>query len=195
MALWRLPFGKGRQFLHSGVAAWVLGNWGVNGVLTYSSGLPVGISSSYTLPIYPTGARSTPYITSYDGWQPAWKNGSFDPSVDRFFTPLCTTATCSGPFPQQGLNSNLNLFGNSTRFNPKLRQFPNLNENVSLTRNFPVRESVRVEFRAEAFNVLNRVRFGTGSTGLQTQNFGLLTSSSDLLNTPRQLQLALKLYF
>ena len=77
-----------------------------------------------------------------------------------------------------------------------MRQFPNLNENVSLTRVFPVRESVRFEFRAEAFNLLNRVRFGTGGTTLQqSATFGRLTSSGDLLNTPRQLQLALKLYF
>jgi hypothetical protein len=54
---------------------------------------------------------------------------------------------------------------------------------------------MRIEFRAEAFNLFNRVRFGTGSTQLQDQNFGKLTSSNDLLNTPRQLQLALKFYF
>jgi len=193
-----LPFGRGRQFLQHGVGAWVLGGWGVNGVLTYSSGLPVGISSSYVLPIYPTGARSTPYITSYTGWQPTtWKNESFDPSVDNFFVSPCATSnlSCTGPFPAQGTGTSLKLFGNATRFNPKLRQFPNLNENLSLTRVFPVKEAVRFEFRAEAFNLFNRVRFGTGSTSLQDQNFGRLTSSSDLLNTPRQLQLALKLYF
>ncbi|MFL6463713.1 MAG: carboxypeptidase regulatory-like domain-containing protein [Bryobacteraceae bacterium] len=194
-----LPFGKGKQFLTHGVGAWVLGNWGVNGVLTYSSGLPVGIQSTYTLPLYGgTSGRSTPYISSYTGWQPAWKNGSFDPSVDNFFVAPCTASTtnCTGPFPNQGLTTSLNGFGNSTRFNPKVRQFPNLNENVSVVRMFPVRESVRFEFRAEAFNLLNRVRFGTGGTTLQTSStFGRLTSSSDLLNTPRQLQLALKLYF
>jgi hypothetical protein len=43
--------------------------------------------------------------------------------------------------------------------------------------------------------VFNRVRFGAGPTSLQDPNFGRLTSSADLLNTPRQLQLALKLYF
>ena len=70
-----------------------------------------------------------------------------------------------------------------------------MNENLSVTRVFPIQESVRLEFRAEAFNVFNRVRFGTGSTQMQDPNFGRLTSSGDLLNTPRQLQLALKLYF
>ena len=36
-----------------------------------------------------------------------------------------------------------------------------------MARSFPIHESIRLEFRAEAFNVFNRVRFGTGSTSLQ----------------------------
>jgi hypothetical protein len=52
-----------------------------------------------------------------------------------------------------------------------------------------------MEFRAEAFNVFNRVRFGTGSTQLQNAQFGVLTGAGSQLNTPRNLQLALKLYF
>jgi hypothetical protein len=70
-----------------------------------------------------------------------------------------------------------------------------LNENLSLTRVFPIKESLKLQFRAEAFNVFNRVRFGTGSMQIQDPNFGKLTSSADLLNTPRQLQLALRLEF
>jgi hypothetical protein len=190
--VWDVPIGKGRMYLTHGPAAWILGGWGINGVLTYATGLPVALTSSYVLPIYTSQGskgRSTPYITSYTGWQPNW-NGSFDPSIDTFLVPYGT-----GPFPLQGTGTSLNGFGNATRFNPKLRQFPNLNENLALARIFPIHESVRMEFRAEAFNVLNRVRFGTGSTNLQDTTFGKLTSSSDLLNTPRQLQLALKLYF
>ena len=110
--------------------------------------------------------------------------------------PFCgNTAGCTGPFPNQGLATSLNGFSNATRYNPKVRQFSNLNENLSLSKSLPLRESLRVEFRAEAFNVFNRHRFGTGSLSLQDQNFGHLTSSADLLNTPRQLQLALKVYF
>jgi len=165
-------------------------------VYIYTSGQPVGITSSYVLPLYAsTNGRSTPYVTSYDGWQPNW-SGGFNPSVDNFFVPYCQKGqTCNGPFPYQGLNTPNDSFGNVTRYNPKVRQFPNLNENMALTRSFPIHEAIRLEFRAEAFNIFNRVRFGTGSTQLQDQNFGHLTSSADLLNTPRQLQLALKLYF
>jgi len=85
--------------------------------------------------------------------------------------------------------------GNATRYNPKLRLFPNLNENISLTRSFPIKEKTRLEFRAEAFNVFNRTRFGTGSQQLQSQSFGVLTGSGSQINTPRNLQLALKFYF
>ena len=192
-----LPFGKGRQFLTHGAAAWILGNWGVNGILTYASGLPVGVTSSYVLPLYGTSnGRSTPYVASNNGWQPNW-NGNFDPTVDSFMNAYCGTnpTTCTGVFPAQGNGTPNSGFGNTTRYNPKVRQFPNLNENLSVARSFPIREQMRFEFRAEAFNIFNRVRFGTGDVNLQDQNFGKLTSSTDLLNTPRQLQLALKFYF
>src|SRR5258706_11537647 len=126
---------------------------------------------------------------------PIW-GGKYYPTLNIFFLPFCgNTAVCTGPFPSQGLATSLNGFSNATRYSPKVRTFPNLNENLSVAKAFPLRESLRVEFRAEAFNVFNRHRFGTGSVSLQDQNFGHLTSSADQLNTPRQLQLALKVYF
>jgi len=197
-ATYDLPFGPGRKYLNKGVGSWLLGNWRVSTINLYASGTPVGISTSNTLPIYASGAagRAAAYVTSYDGWQPAWKNGEFDPSVDRFFTAYCAPgASCSGPFPNQGSGTSLNVIGNSTRYNPKLRLFPNLNENTSVTRNFAIHERTRLEFRAEAFNVFNRVRFGTGDTRLQNSTFGLLTGAGSQINSPRSLQLALKLYF
>jgi hypothetical protein len=185
-----VPFGKGRRYLTHGPASWILGNWGINGVLTYASGLPLAVTTSNLLPLYgASNGRSIAYVNSYTGWQPNW-NGKFDPSVNSFTVPYGT-----GPFPLQGGSTSNNGFGNETRFNPKFRQFPNLSENISVARTFPIKESLRLELRAEAFNVFNRVRFGTGSLQLQDQNFGRLLSSSDLLNSPRQLQMALKLYF
>jgi hypothetical protein len=186
--IYELPVGKGKRFLTHGVGAAVLGGWRISSIHYYSSGQPIGLGTNYSIPIF--AGRNVPYITSYDGWRATPKNGSFDPSVDNFFVPFQ-----SGPFPNQGTGTALNAIGNSTRYNPKVRQFPNLNENLSLAKSFAIRESTRIEFRAEAFNAFNRVRFGTGSTTLQDQNFGKLTSASDLLNTPRSLQLALKLYF
>jgi len=192
-AVYDLPFGKGRKYVSSGPGAWLIGNWRITTINLYASGTPVGVSTSLTLPIYAAGdsgaTRVPPYITSYNGWQPSY-SGGFNPSTDNFFVPYGT-----GPFPLQGSGTSLIGIGDSTRFNPKLRLFPNLTENMSLTRSFPIREKTRLEFRAEAFNVFNRVRFGTGSTQLQSQTFGVLSGSGSQINTPRNLQLALKLYF
>jgi hypothetical protein len=191
LGVYDLPFGKDRHFANQGPAAWIIGNWRLSSINIYDSGTPVGISTALTLPIYASGAagRVPAYVTSYNGWQPNWPGG-FDPGKDNFFVPYG-----SGPFPIQGTGTALNSIGNVTRYNPKVRLFPNLNENMSLTRSFPIRERKSVEFRAEAFNVFNRVRFGTGNTQLQSQQFGVLTGSGSQINTPRQLQLALKLYF
>jgi hypothetical protein len=192
-AVYDLPFGKGQRWLPSGPAAWILGNWRVSSINIYDSGTPVAISTSYTLPIYASGdlssTRIPAYVTSYTGWQPSY-SGKFDPAVDKFFVPYGT-----GPFPLQGSGTAYNNIGNVTRYNPQLRLFPNLNENMSVTRSFPIRERMRLEFRAEAFNIFNRVRFGTGNTQLQNPQFGVLTGSGSQLNTPRNLQLALKFYF
>lgn len=189
---YELPFGKGHTYLNKGPAAWVLGGWRVASINVYDSGTPVGISTSTSLPIYPNGAggRVPAYVTSYSGWQPNW-SGSFDPTKDTFFVPYGT-----GPFPTQGSGTALNSLGNVTRLNPKVRLFPNLTENMSVTKEFPIHgEHKRLEFRAEAFNIFNRTRFGTGNTQLQSVQFGILTGAGSQINAPRQLQLALKFYY
>jgi hypothetical protein len=189
--VYELPLGKGHRYVNHGPASWIIGNWRIATIHVYDSGTPVGIGTSNTLPVYASGAggRVPAYVTSYNGWQPDW-SGGFDPGKDKFFVPYGT-----GPFPLQGSGTALNSIGNVTRYNPKVRYFPNLNENTSLTRSFPLREKMHLEFRAEAFNMFNRVRFGTGSTGLQSATFGVLTGAPSQINTPRQLQVAVKLYF
>ena len=49
-----------------------------------------------------------------------------------------------------------------------------------------------LELRLEAFNLFNRVVFGTGNTSLDSTAFGLVTNQA---NTQRQMQVALKLYW
>ena len=190
-AIYDLPFGRGRRWLSKGLAATALGGWRLSGVGFYSSGQPLGLATSVGTPSVLFAGANRPLVSTYDGWRAPTKNGSFDPSVDAFVQPASF-------FPAQvgtQFSGTTQYFGNQTRFNPKFRQFANLNENVSLTKSFAFTESLRVDFRAEAFNVFNRVRFGTGNLTIQNTQFGILTSSGDLLNSPRQLQLALKVYF
>ncbi|MCX6598331.1 MAG: carboxypeptidase regulatory-like domain-containing protein [Acidobacteria bacterium] len=178
-----LPFGKGQKFLNkSNALSYIVGGWRVSGIAFYSSGLPMGLGTSNSLPLFSGGLR--PIVSGYDGWQGAIKGDKFDPFVDRFVQPASF-------FPAQPANT----FGNQTRYNPKFSQFGNYNENISIAKSFPLKEKIRLDFRAEMFNAFNRVRFGTGSLQIQSNQFGQLTGSGDLLNSPRQMQMALKLYF
>jgi hypothetical protein len=51
---------------------------------------------------------------------------------------------------------------------------------------------MRGEFRAEAFNIFNHPQFQGPDVTVGASDYGMITST---VNNPRQLQLALKLYF
>ncbi len=180
--VYELPFGKGKSFTMGGgkLAETVLGGWRVSAVHLYSNGLPVNLGAAVGFPIFNGTNRAT--ISTYDGWRGAQAGGSFDPQSDRFFQPASF-------FPAQPQDR----LGNSTRFNPKLRLFPSYQENFSFAKTFNLTEKVRMNFRWEAFNIFNRVRFGTGPNGLTNPNFGRLTGNQDILLDPRRMQVALKL--
>jgi hypothetical protein len=65
------------------------------------------------------------------------------------------------------------------------------NVDMGLVRSFKFGGERMIQFRAEAFNVFNRVNLGNPVSALNSSNFGLITSASD----PRIIQLALKYAF
>jgi hypothetical protein len=189
--IYELPFGPGKSMFNKGIGAQVIGGWRLSGVALYSSGQPLGLGTSVGTPAVLFAGPNRPLISSYDGWRGAQATSDFNPSTDRFVQPASF-------FPAQvgaQFSGTTQYFGNQTRYNPKFRQLPNLTENLSLAKSFRITEKTRLDFRAEAFNVFNRQRFGTGSLQIQSAQFGQLTSSGDLLNSPRSMQMALKLYF
>ena len=63
--------------------------------------------------------------------------------------------------------------------------------NTSLYKTFPIRDRFNLQFRVEAFNVLNHPNFNNVDTGLGDGNYGQVTSAGD----PRIMEFALKLFF
>jgi hypothetical protein len=177
--VYELPLGKGKRYVTSGVGSPLLGDWRVSAVQFYSSGYPIALATTISLPIF--AGPNRPTVPSNYGWGCS-KTPNFDPSVDNFFQP----ASFFGTQPS-------NTFGNAPRYNGACRQFPIRNENLSLNRKIKLTEKVNLDLRMEGFNIFNRVRFGTGSTSLQSSTFGKLTSNNDIFNTPRQLQAAVRL--
>ena len=53
-------------------------------------------------------------------------------------------------------------------------------------------ERVTIEFRAEAFNLLNQVVFGMPNTSLNSNQFGVISSQA---NGPQTIQFRLKVLF
>jgi hypothetical protein len=80
-------------------------------------------------------------------------------------------------------------FGNSGR---NILRGPSLfNANVGLLKGTNITERVKLQFRAEFFNIFNNVNFNNPGTTVGTPGFGKITSAKD----PRILQLMLKLIF
>lgn len=176
--LYDLPFGKGKRWAQSGFLSHIVGGWRVSAIQIYSSGLPIALTRNNPLPIF--NGITRPLVDTYENWRAPIAGDKFDPNVDRFLKP-------ANQFPAQPNN-----FGNATRYNPKVRAFWNKSENVSIAKTFAIREDLRIDLRGEAFNILNRTVFGTGSTNLNAGNFGIVINQ---VNDPRQLQVALKIYW
>jgi hypothetical protein len=67
------------------------------------------------------------------------------------------------------------------------------NADMALSKNFPLREPVALEFRSEFFNLFNHPNFSNpGSNVSNGASFGVISST---VNAPRIVQLALRLRF
>jgi hypothetical protein len=174
--LYDIPFGKGRHFSTSNTAVdLIAGGWGVDLVNTASSGLPLNLTYS------PTTQGQVSTLTSY---QPNLTPGT---SLYRNTgNPIYYLNAAAFTLP-----SYTQPFGNAGR---NIAHMPFFNElDFGLHKNFRLwSESRYLQFRAEAFNLLNTTNFAPPSSlTVNSSSYGQFTSTFPA----RQLQLALKLYF
>ena len=66
------------------------------------------------------------------------------------------------------------------------------NVDITLTKTFRIGEKVRVQFRAESFNLTNKPLFATPNLTPTSAAFGTITSQT---NNPRYIQFGLRLTF
>jgi hypothetical protein len=146
-----------------------IGEWQVNGITTLQTGLPF------------TPQLQSP-TTNCCGSRPDLLRNPNLPSDQRSITHWFDPTAFGTPPPY--------TYGSAGRdilFGPG-----RVNFDVSLFKDFPIHEAMRLQFRAESFNVFNTPQFGlpNGSIG----NAQALVISSTVGN-PRQMQLALRLQF
>ncbi len=178
---YQLPFGKS----FAGVEGVLLKGWGVNTSGSWQTGLPFSVTASSNT----SGLGQTQLLDQVGSGRLSnptrlhW----FDYSLNSFVQPAQNT------LGNQHINQ---LFG------PAQKRL-----DASLFKDFPIKEQIRLQFRAEVFNLFNQTNFGqpnstiayTTTGGVTTVNLagkttGQITSMSTNWNQ-REIQFALKLLF
>jgi hypothetical protein len=172
-----LPFGYGRRFVSSGIAAAVLGGWRVTSFLTVMSGLPLYFTAS-SASLQAPGNTQTPNLVAPVKILHGVGLGN----------PWFTTASFAAPTGT--------AFGNVGR---NFLSGPNFfNLDASLAKSIRFTERLGLELRLEAFGATNTPQFFFGSGNgtvagvtLGSSSFGQITNATG----GRQLELGAKLTF
>ncbi len=181
-----LPFGSGRALSSANaVARALVSGWRLSGITRVRTGLPyANIQANCNVPF--AGTCFADYNPEFRGAVRIggeWGSGDLlgrNPPVflDRnaFRNPAPFTYGNTPPRAAFGLR------------NPTF-----WSQDLSVARQFPLSERIRLQLQGDAFNVFNNVIFsGPASLNINSANFGRVTSQA---NDPRVLQLSLKLQF
>jgi hypothetical protein len=148
-----------------------INGWQVNTILAAASGTPITVTSGTDRSLSGVGADYADLVGN-----PARVSGA------NYLSAYFNTAA----FQQAATGT----FGNTAR--GLLRGPGSLNLDTSGFKVFPIGDRVRLQFRAEAFNVINRTNYSNpGSTVSANSTFGKITAAG----SPRVLQFALRATF
>jgi hypothetical protein len=174
-----LPFGSGRKFGTGMPRALnvVAGGWQMNGIITFSKGVPLAISNSQNN----SQSFSATQRPNVNGTSPALDSGR---PIDQKLAKWFDTSVFSQPAAF--------TFGNLGRVLPNVRANGPHEWDFSLFRNFPIREAIRAEFRAEFFNFTNTPMFAQPGQVFGNAAFGVISAQA---NSPRQVQFGLKIHY
>jgi hypothetical protein len=182
--VYQLPFGKGRKFAIglNPVAEALFGGWEVNAIDTAHTGTAINVNYSPAAAYDVTGS-----IADYRGLavlRPNVSGSSINQNtngmVNNYFAGYAfTTPTAANPNP----------FGNLGRDAFRAPGFWQLDTGID--KFFVVHEGIRLQFRSEFFNILNKTNFSPPTATTTSSAFGTIRSTY----APRQIQFALKLLF
>jgi hypothetical protein len=191
---YELPFGKGKSFLQSGAGNAILGGWSFQPAVQLRTGYPFNITGSgCTFASYNTCrvwlAPGRTIASSFKGSNRGISNW-FDPTA---FSQSPTAATVTGTPGNYASLARVypNLQGWVTRNTG--RGPGTVSFDLSGIKNVKVTERLNLQFRAEAYNIINHGIFSNPSGGIGTPtSVGKITGTS---MDNRSLQFALKAMF
>ena len=166
--IYQLPFGQHA----TGFRGLAIKGWQANVIGAWNTGAPFTVLNSSNVSGTSSGSDDRPNQIS--------KANLPHPTPSQYFNVDAFQIQAVGALGTERRNQ---LFG------PHYRHL-----DLSLFKDFPIKQGVTGEFRAESFNLTNTSNFGTPNATIGAGNFGSITS----LNynyTPREIQLALKVQF
>jgi hypothetical protein len=175
-----LPFGHGQSHL-AGFAGWkdkVVSGWSVDAIETLQSGFPFTPQLSFN----PSnnGDTRNPVRPSFN---PLFQGPVILGSPNQYFNPNAFVVPANGTYGN---------VGRDTFIGPGLTEL-----DLALLKDTAINERVRMEFRAEFFNLFNSANFNipnlityTSPSGPPSSSAGVITSTA---TTSRQIQFGLKL--
>lgn len=151
-----------------------LGQWQINGILTLSSGMPMGFAVPQNTS-FSYGGNQRPDVTGVNA-----ELSSSERTLQRWFDT------------RQFSQAKEFTFGTIGRIHPNIRADGFEHLDFSIFKMFRIRERARIELRGEAFNVMNHPLFGQPGTTVNTPLFGVVNGQE---NPPRQIQLGIKIIY
>lgn len=155
-SVYDLPFGPGKHWLSNGVTGNVIGGWTLGVVATAQSGPPLTIT---------TNTNNTNSFSTSD--RPNVVGDAVLPSGQRTVNDWFNTAAFAQPA--------IYTFGNAARNDVRAPGMVDMD--LSLGRNFRLRERMTLQFRGEAFNIFNHTNLSLPNGTFGSAAFGTITAA------------------
>jgi hypothetical protein len=162
---WEIPYHPTNTALK-----FIASGWQLNGINTMQSGRPIAIAATIT------GGGNRPNVVPGTDITPA------NQKLSQWFNTAAFTQPASFSL------------GNSTRVLNGINGPGLFNLDGSVFKYFPVREKVKLQLRAEAFNLTNTPSFEVPGRTYGSSTFGVVTATTSPTKV-REMQLALQLIF
>jgi hypothetical protein len=158
--VYELPWGKGKRWMNSGIVSTMLGNWQLAGIISAYSGTPltftVGSANGNGGSLQTPGNTQTPNLVA-----PIQVLGGINTN------PWLSTGSFVQPVGA--------VFGNLGR---NVISGPGLFDlNLSLFKDFKIKERWQLELRCDSFNFTNTPEFSNPVTDVTSSSFGHITGT------------------
>ncbi len=161
--IYEFPVGPHRKWLNHGVASHIIGGWSVNWNMTVQPGIPIAFPSGYYINGNPTLSSGQTLNHWFDTSSSIW-----------VLQPPDTLRT-------------------SKLRSPTLRQDSRPQYDMTVIRNFRIREGHELQFKASAFNATNTPIFGAPNNSPSSSLFGVVPVTQ--INLPRDVELGFRYRF